>query len=51
MGPHTNDLYDFIFFNDLMDQAVLDIDVAGIGAGKIAYQFFQTEGECGKDFP
>jgi len=40
MGPHANDFYGFGFFDDLVNDTVLDVYAAGIGAGKIADEFF-----------
>ena len=37
MGPHADDLDPFLF-QHLIDQAMLNIDAAGISAGQISYQ-------------
>ncbi len=37
MRPHPDDLYDLDVFKDLIDEAVLDIDTAGISTRQISH--------------
>lgn len=41
MRPHADDLYRFLGRQHLVDEAVLDVDPAGAGAGQIADQLFK----------
>jgi hypothetical protein len=41
MEPHANNLHDFLFFQDLIDQPMLDIDAARVCAIEIAHQLFK----------
>ena len=40
MGPHAENFYGLFLFNDLVDQAVLDVDPPGVQTGEFAYQLF-----------
>ncbi len=40
MRPHTEHFYDVLFFDDLIDQPVLDIDAMRVCPGKVAHRFF-----------
>ena len=51
MRPHANDFYDSLFLQYLIDQSVLNIDAAGIGAGKVAHQFFKPGRSVERVFP
>lgn len=44
MAPHPKYSYRFCLFDHLIDQAMHDIDAAGVGAVKIADEFFVTWG-------
>jgi hypothetical protein len=50
MGPHAKDFNDFLLFQDFVDQSVLNIDAAGISAGKVAHQFFKPRGSAERIF-
>ena len=41
MGPHANDFDDAFFFQDLIHEAMVDVDAAGICARQIADQLFK----------
>ena len=43
MGPHADDFDDLLFLQDPIDQAMLNIDAAGIDAHKVAHQFFKPK--------
>jgi hypothetical protein len=36
VGPHTQYLDDMLFFENLIDESMLDVDAAGICASQIA---------------
>ena len=38
MRPHSQNLDDLVFFKDLVDQSVLNVDASGISAFEIAQQ-------------
>ena len=40
MRPHPNDFYRSHIIKNLINQAMLDVDTAGAGAGKIAHKLF-----------
>ena len=40
MGPEPEYLHYAFFYQDLIDQAMLQIDPSGAGTTKISYQFF-----------
>ena len=40
MGPHADHFHGADFFQDLIDQPMLDVDAAGIGTRQIAHKFF-----------
>ena len=40
--PHPNDLDDLLFFENLINQPMLDIDLARVGTFEIAEQFLVT---------
>jgi hypothetical protein len=40
MRPHSNDFHHFLFGQHLVNQSMLDVDAAGIGAGEVADQLF-----------
>lgn len=44
MGPHADDLDGPLRFEDLIDEAVLDVGAAGESTGEIAGQFFVRRG-------
>lgn len=57
MGPHAENFDGSLRFEDLINQAVLDIDATGDGSGEIADQFFvwrriaeRIFGEDGEEF-
>lgn len=57
MGPHAKDLDDALIFDDLIDQAVLNINAAGICAAQIPQESFKRrrfpkriDGEGGEKF-
>lgn len=57
MGPHAKDLDDAFVADDLIDQAVLNINAAGICAAQIPEEFFKRrrfpkriDGEDGEKF-
>jgi hypothetical protein len=41
MGPHPDHFNDMILFQYLIDESMLDVDPAGIGAFEVADQFFK----------
>ncbi len=41
MCPHADDLHRFTAWKDLIHQAMLDIDPAGVGPGKVANKLFK----------
>jgi hypothetical protein len=53
MGPHPNDLYGFNIFQDLIDEAMLNIYAAAISAREVSNEFLirreALEGVLGKD--
>lgn len=44
MAPHAQNLDDLFFLEDLIHQAVLNIDAPQVCAGKVAYQLFVRGG-------
>jgi len=38
MAPQAQDFYDLFCFQNLIDEAMLDVDTSGIGPGQIANQ-------------
>ena len=40
MRPHADDFYNFVFFDDLVDDTVLNIDTSRTGACQVADEFF-----------
>jgi hypothetical protein len=44
MRPHPDDLDGLDFVEDLIHEAVLDIDPAGQGSGQIAHELFEGWG-------
>ncbi len=50
MGPHADDFDDFLFLQDLVDQAMLNIDAAGISARQVTHQFFKSGGSAERVF-
>jgi len=44
MGPHSYDLHGLAFFEDLVYEAVLDIDATGISPGKVSMSFSKGGG-------
>ena len=45
MTPHTQHFYSLLGFQHLIDEAMLNIDATGIGAGQITDQFFNKWGK------
>jgi hypothetical protein len=41
MRPHPDPLYGSLLFQNLIYEAVLDIDPTGISAGEVSHQFFE----------
>ena len=41
MGPHAKHLDDALFFDDLIDEAVLNINAAGVCAAQISDEFLK----------
>ena len=41
MRPHAEDFHDVFIVDHLVDQAVLNVDAAGIGPGEIADKLFE----------
>ena len=41
MGPHAENLDGVDFWENLVDEAMLDVAAAGIGAGQVAHEFFK----------
>ena len=41
MGPQTDNFHDAFFFKDLIHEAMVDVNAAGIRAREIADQFFK----------
>ena len=41
VSPHTDDLHGVLFFEDLIDESVLDIDPAGVSSSKVANEFLE----------
>lgn len=44
MRPEADDFYDFFFLEDLVNEAVLDVDSAGIGAFEISDELLKGRG-------
>ncbi len=44
VSPQADDLDDLLLFVHLVNQSVMDVDAAGIGAFQIAYQFLIGRG-------
>ena len=44
MGPHSDDLYGFNIFKDLINEAVLNTYAAGISTREISEEFFIRRG-------
>jgi hypothetical protein len=44
MGPHSDDLYGFNIFKDLINEAVLNIYAAAISAREISEELFMRRG-------
>jgi len=44
MSPKPDDFDGFYFWQNLINEAMLDVDASGISAGQIAYQLFKRRG-------
>jgi len=44
MRPHSNNLHRMFFFQDLINQTLLNVDPPGIGTAQIANQFLKRRG-------
>lgn len=42
MSPHPEHFDRSLFLENLVNQAMLDVDAPRVGAGKVSYQFLET---------